>query len=371
MQYDAIICGAGPAGLSAAITLANAGAKVVVIEKGTFPREKTCAGILTDKTITFLKENISTLDIKQFYSTNKVTLFYENEISIPLQVDSPFVLVNRKKFDSELFNICKRFLINIIQNQKIISIYPEKNMVVLDNGQTISYNYLIAADGVHSKMRTLLKIPETSSAFCLQYYLDQTTCFNHLDQILLYFGHIPFGYSWVVPTYEFIIVGTGAFTKYYNVTELQKSHDNLCTRLSVGTILKKRGAYVPIGGIISQADYPYENIVFVGDAAGLANPITGEGIYHALLSGLLAGKSYINAPQKIKATYYESMQDTINNLHEQENMLYQFYNDSMLKNVFFQLHEYPKYLSSICDEVISQEHKSYYSLLMELESLFR
>lgn len=371
MQYDVIICGAGPAGLSAAITLANAGANVAVIEKDSLPREKTCAGILTAKSIAFLEENIPTLNIKQFLSSNKIVLFYKNEISTYLQVNNPLIWVDRKKFDSELLNICKALSVDIIQNQKIKSLYPEKNMLCLDNSQIIFYNYLIAADGAHSKIRTLLQIPAVSSAFCLQYYFAPTTRTDYMKEIQLYFGHVPLGYSWVVPNHEFTIVGTGSFTNDYNAINLQKIHDALCTHLFSDTALKRRGAYVPIGGLNKEIDYPYENIVFVGDAAGLANPLTGEGIYHALLSGSLAGKSYANIQKKFKTTYYELIHEVINNLHEQYNLLSAFYNDSMLNNVFSQLHEYPEYLSAICDEVISREQKSYGELYLELKSLFR
>lgn len=371
MQYDVIICGAGPAGLSAAITLANAGVNVAVIEKNLLPREKTCAGILTAKTIAFLEENFPSLDTKYFLSSNRIELFYKNKISIPLQVNNPLIWTDRKNFDFKLFNICKMLSVDIIQNQKIKSLYPEKSMLVLDNNQLISYNYLIAADGIHSKVRTLLQMPAVASAFCLQYYFEPTAWANHMQEIQLYFGHVPFGYSWVVPTHEFVIVGTGSFMKGYNTAELQKSHDALCTNLSVGAALKRRGAYVPIGGLNKQVDYPYENIVFVGDAAGLANPLTGEGIYHALLSGFLASKSYINTQKKYKTIYYELMQNTINDLQEQYELLSTLYNDSMLNNLFSQLYEYPKYLSTICDDVISFEKKSYTELYLELKALFR
>lgn len=371
MQYDVIICGAGPAGLSAAITLANAGASVAVIEKYSLPREKTCAGILTAKAIAFLEENIPTLDIRQFLSSNKIVLFYKNEISACLQVNNPLIWVDRKKFDSELLNICKALSVEIIQNQKIKSLYPEKNMLCLDNSQVMFYNYLIAADGVHSKIRTLLQIPAVSSAFCLQYYFSPTTRTDYMKNIQLYFGHVPLGYSWVVPNHEFTIVGTGSFMKDYNAINLQKKHDALCTHLFSDAALKRRGAYVPIGGLNREIAYPYENIVFVGDAAGLANPLTGEGIYHALLSGTLASKAYVNTQKKSKTKYYELMRRTISNLHEQYDLLYTLYNDSILHNVFSQLHEYPEYLSTIYDEVVSLEKKSYAELYQELKALFR
>ena len=77
MNYDVIILGGGPAGTAAASKLSAAGISTVLIEKNKHPREKTCAGILTQKTISLLEENFGILEMEQIISSNQVTIMHK------------------------------------------------------------------------------------------------------------------------------------------------------------------------------------------------------------------------------------------------------------------------------------------------------
>lgn len=374
MKFDVVIIGGGPAGLSAALALANTTATVAVVEKESYPRDKTCAGILTQKTVSFLNEKFPQMDVGQFHSTNQVTVFYKNEQSIHFSPKSMFTLVDRRQFDYSLYSICKDSKTCFFENQKVVNINPNHNTLVLNNGEKITYNFLIAADGAHSIIRKFLGLQEMSLAFCIQDYFDKRFCpdsLKHMQELQLYFGNIPFGYSWVVPSNEGIAVGTGAFTKYVDWPQMQLKHNELCSKCFHTDSTRRRGAYVPIGGLIHPTAYPNENIVFTGDAAGLVNPLTGEGIYHALLSGFLAAKAYINCPELFKTSYFNLLQDTIVSLKEQGGLLASFYDDSLMNIIFSQLKYYPEYFESICDDVVSLERQSYLSLMIELKNLFR
>lgn len=369
-----VIIGGGPAGLSAGLAFASAGASVALIEKDIYPRDKTCAGILTQKTISFLKEHIPTLNIEQFFSTKQFSLSYKDQQDILVPVKYPFTFVNRKQFDFALMNICKEANVHVFEGKKVIKINPNKNVLQLNDGQVIKYDVLVAADGVHGTIRQFLKAPEIPCAFCIQNSFERHSCpdsLADLQELQLHFGNIPFGYSWIVPNKEHIIIGTGVFLDNFNWLLLQQKHNELCSKFFSQKISKYRGAHVPIGGLISQTDYCYENIVFIGDAAGLVNPLTGEGIYYALLSGFLAGQAYIDNPTKFKTTYFSLLQNIIYNLKEEKQLLSSFYDTSMLDSAFFQFKECPEYIANICDEVVSLDQRSYSSVFIELEGLFR
>lgn len=374
MKFNVVIVGGGPAGLSTGVAFANAGASVALIEKETYPRDKICAGILTSKTISFLNEHIPSLNIEQFFSTNYLSLFFKDQQAIHTPIKNPFVLVDRKQFDFELMNICMEFGIYILEGKKVSTLNPSKNIIQLNDGQSITYDFLVAADGVHSTIRKFLGVHEISSAFCIQNSFERRFCpkpLADLQELQLYFGNIPFGYSWLVPNNKYIFIGTGVFTNNFNWTQLQQKHNELCSKIFPANTSKCRGAHVPIGEVLNQTDYYNENIIFVGDAAGLANPLTGEGIYYALLSGFLACQAYIDNPERFKTTYLSLLQTTANKLKEEKSLLSSFYDNSMLENVFFQFKDYPEYLANACDEVVSLEKRSYLSLFTELKALFR
>lgn len=374
MTFNVVIVGGGPAGLFTGVVFANAGASVALIEKETYPRDKICAGILTSKTVSFLNEHIPSLNTEQFFSTNHLALFFKDHPAIHIPIKNPFTLVDRKQFDFELMKICKEFGVHILEGKKVITLNPNKNVIHLNDGQAVTYDFLVAADGVHSTIRKFLGVHGISSAFCIQSSFERRFCpesLADLQELQLYFGNIPLGYSWIVPNNKHILIGTGAFTNKFNWTQLQQKHDELCSKIFPANTSKYHGAHVPIGELLNQTDYYNENIIFVGDAAGLANPLTGEGIYYALLSGFLASQAYIADPERFKTTYLSLLQTTANKLKEEKRLLSSFYDNSMLENVFFQFKDYPEYLANVCDEVVSVEQRSYLSLFTELKRLFR
>ncbi|MCM1261770.1 MAG: geranylgeranyl reductase family protein [Butyrivibrio sp.] len=374
MNYDVVILGGGPAGIAAAITLSGAGVSTVLIEKNIYPREKTCAGILTQKTVSFLEKNFSFTQTKHAFSANQVTTMYQRNNMGQFKVQFPFVFVHRQIFDFELLNICQKNGAHVMEGLAAVKLFPDENKIMLSNNQSITYKSLIAADGVFSPTRKQLGLANVPTAFCIQDTIERKLCpqsLSKLQEIQVNFGDVSMGYSWIVPYQEHIAVGTGIFTKQFDYPDLLTKHNMLCKHLDLPEAAQRRGAFVPIGGFENQTEHPYENIVFTGDAAGLVNPLTGEGIYHALLSGLYAGKSYLLNYQKFRTTYLSLLQPMIEQLKEQQSLLSKFYNPTLLSNILFNLKDCPEYLSTVCDNVVSLEKQSYYSLIMELQQLFR
>lgn len=374
MNYDVVILGGGPAGIAAAIALSDAGVSTVLVEKYTYPREKICAGILTHKTISFLEKNLSFHKMKHAFSSNQVTTMYQRNDMGQFTIQFPFYLVQRQVFDFELLDFCREKGTHIIEGLTAIKLFPDENKIILSNDQSLTYKFLIAADGVFSWVRKQLGLSNFPMAFCIQNTIERKLCsepLRNLQEIKLNFGDVPLGYSWIIPYHKHIAVGTGAFTNEVDYNALLIAHEKLCKHIALPTIAKRRGAFVPIGGFNNQAEHPYENIVITGDAAGLVNPLTGEGIYHALLSGFYAGKAYLLDTQKFRTTYLSLLQPMIEQLIEQKTLLSKFYNPALLENILFELKDCPEYLATICDDVVSLETRSYYSLIMELQQLLR
>lgn len=374
MNYDVVILGGGPAGIAAATILSEANVSTVLVEKSSYPREKTCAGILTQKTISFLKKFLCFQNMKEAVSANQVTLMYKRDTMGCISVQYPFVLVERQIFDYKLLDLCRIKGAQIMEGITANQIFPNKNKIILSNSESLTYKCMIVADGAFSPARKQLGLPNVPAAFCIQDILDKSLCpesLRNLQEIQLNFGDVSLGYSWIVPYQERIVIGTGAFTNRTDYPSLLSKHKILCESIGLPNIAKRRGAFVPIGGFDNQTQHPYDNIVLIGDAAGLANPLTGEGIYHALLSGLYAANSYLTDSLNFRKTYLSFMQPILEHLTEQKALVSKFYNPLLLENILFQLKDCPEYLATICDDVISSETRDYHSLIIELEQLLR
>lgn len=374
MHYDIVILGGGPAGIASAITLSRAGISTALIEKYPYPREKACAGILTHKAISLLEEKLSFSQIKQEFSSNKVSIMYQQKNARKFAVQYPFVFIERIVFDQKLIRICQNENTHIMEGLTVTKLLPDKNEIILSNDQALTYKGLVIADGVFSPTRKHLGLTNLPMAFCVQDTVERSSCpmpLRELQEIQLNFGDIQSGYSWIVPYHNNIALGSGSFTNLADYSAFLSAHESLCEQIGLPKKSKRQGAFVPIGGFDCQTMHPYENIVIVGDAAGLANPLTGEGIYHALLSGFYAGQSYLLDPQNFRATYLSLLQPVIEQLKEQLSLLPKFYNQNMLGNFFYQFKDCPEYLSTICDNVISLEDRSYRSLIIEMQELMR
>lgn len=372
MNFDVVIIGGGPAGLSAGTALARAGVKTALIERAVYPRPKTCAGIITEKTKRFLDDCFPDIPISKHFSTNHVSLLLNGKPTASFTTAYGFTLVERNDFDYSLYLECKKAGVSILDGSEISQFSPDTNALSLKDGTAIIYEALIAADGANSFIRKKLNLPKIQMGFCVQDSIEREKCppaLADLNEIQIGYGSIPLGYSWVVPNATHIVVGTGMLVKNFDWPHMLLKHEELCSAVHMPASAKRRGAFVPIGELTDYKQYPYENIVFVGDAAGLANPLTGEGIYLALLSGKYAGNAYLEDPKNFKTAYNAKLSQTACTIREDAELLPRFYEKRLLESLIYQFKDCPEYLASICDGAVSLEERSYALVLEEIEEL--
>lgn len=193
-EYQVVIIGAGPSGLSAALHLKKYGVKnILVIEKDIFPRYKCCAGYITTKTKKFYEslglklENCHYTLIKDFH------IFYEYKKR--QTIDNKFLYTNRKidrvELDYEFYKLAKEKNIEILEGIKIRSHNIEKSELYLSNSEIIAYQNLIFADGTLGYGSRYQKNKKRNIALQLTFPND------HLDEIQIHFGITRKGYGWV------------------------------------------------------------------------------------------------------------------------------------------------------------------------------
>lgn len=296
-EYDIVVVGAGPAGSTAGIVLADNGYDVLIIDKADFPRNKVCGGLITYKTIKLLEKvyslNIETLrDEGVIKSSSKSYDIYHREEKMGrLDMEMPFYFVDRKKYDSYFVRKAEEKGCNFHGGEKLIKTV---NGHVLTSEVEYKPDFIVGADGVNSTVRKTfvekgLVNPERWKkylGFGMESEIDRTSLDIELPR--LYMGLIDWGYGWVFPFNGSVSCGVGGL--------IEKNHDvgNGLDKLSSILSIRpgeKSGCPFPYGNYIEEP--AHQNILLTGDAAGYVDPFMGEGIYYAHLSGMLSAESIL------------------------------------------------------------------------------
>ncbi|MBN2830352.1 MAG: geranylgeranyl reductase family protein [Candidatus Cloacimonetes bacterium] len=294
INYDIVVIGGGPAGASAAFTLAKHNFNVCLIDKKVFPRDKLCGAMLTKRSKKIFSE-VFAQDWNSVMQGQSASVKFYDKHSLASHVENytEFNLTYRIDFDSYLLKLAKEAGAETILGQKISSIDYSLKRIVLTDKREISYKYLIGCDGVYSfVVRTLLgkKTDYKRLSFALEIEVAKQDVNYNPDCPEIFFGIVPWGYAWIFPKGEMLTVGIGS-------VEVQGKE-----LLAVfKSFMNDRFGSVPEGQIsghhIPAGDYLKEpgkgDVLLCGDAVGFVDPLTGEGLAYAMQSGYLAARAII------------------------------------------------------------------------------
>jgi geranylgeranyl reductase family protein len=330
-DYDALIVGAGPAGCAAAYDLARAGRRVLLLDRRSFPRPKACACGLTRKTLAALR-----------YSVEPVTERVCHEIvlqqasddaakrEVRVHTKNPIcAMAVRERFDTfclekTLASGRNRGSAILRKIEGITSIEDHSTHVSLTvatatGTESFSAAVLIGADGSNGQTRRLMASDKDpgwyETGFALEACVPYTALTSPLPagdkptDLLFDFAPLPGGYGWLFPKGDHINIGVGAFAPTGDSgTQLRTVTRDLLERYTqqkLGVSLVSLGC--PITGQhlgMGGDNYtPRGRVLLVGDAAGLVDPLTGEGIHSALISGQAAAAAILEKPTDIAAAY--------------------------------------------------------------------
>lgn len=308
-RFDVAIIGAGPAGSSAAITLARNGYTVVLLDKALFPREKLCGDFLNpinwplfeqlgaaDKLLSFEHEEVTAFRISTFSGE-------EATIRFPSRDGQPLSGLGLRRFylDDLLLRIAEREGVAVKQGCRVKGIVREQGgwSLSLDGrsmGERVQSVFLIGADGRNSLVAHRLGLAQTGGSRG-----NQVAFQLHLKGVQGLRGDVqihsfPGGYAGLVG------LGGGTANLCFTVGKSRArekiSIDALFENcLFKNGYLKKSLGTCEVAGPLRSA-YPVyfsprcfygDGFLLVGDAARITEPVTGEGVYFALKSGILAG----------------------------------------------------------------------------------
>jgi len=301
MQYDVIIVGAGPAGVSAALEFARTNVRVLVIEKESLPREKPCGGAMPSSVEKLLGIDISKV-VKNRTHLLKMYNNYKDEVTSKTSgMDAP-VLINRREFDMFLLEqaiFIGRKNIELIDKCRVISVNETGNEVciLLESGKKIKANYLIAADGALGKIASkigLMKKRKFAQSFDAEIITTNRYYENHKNTMLMNYFCLPHGYGWIFPKEKNrFSCGVGRWGKPIDIKEALNDFIKKSFPSGVIESIKITGYPIPVYNGTQQIST--NKILLTGDAAALVDPVSGEGIRFALHSGKVAASVIIKS----------------------------------------------------------------------------
>ncbi|MGH8982427.1 MAG: NAD(P)/FAD-dependent oxidoreductase, partial [Acidimicrobiia bacterium] len=301
-RFDVAVVGAGPAGSAAAIAARDGGLDVLLLDKATFPRDKTCGDGLTTGALRLLERLGLDLGTLASYATVRETVLVSpsgRQVAVPLPNGGQYAgVVPRADLDAALMRLARRRGAHVREGAALTGVSARADGVTVElaDGTSASARFVIAADGHFSAVRRLLQ-PDAPAdlgswhAF-RQYYrgVDDPRLWVLFEPDLL-----P-GYAWVFPLPDGranvgfgVPRGPGIDGKQLKATWRDLlERDRL--RAVLGPAAKPDGAHRawPIPAQLDAARLTDERVLYVGDAAAVVDPMTGEGIAQALETGIAA-----------------------------------------------------------------------------------
>lgn len=308
-HFKVAIVGAGPAGSAATLYLKKEGIDCALIDKAKFPRDKACGDGMPMKTVTLLQElGFSEQELfRQGYQIKGMAVYspqgYKTQIGGVDQKGTKSGCIPRLYFDNLLFQKAQAAAQKCFSGFRLVNMKreSEKWLLTLNNLQKnerllISADVVIGADGAHSLVgrKAGLLQENRSQVFdgLRRYYKGGP--FAPVVHIIYDRKLLP-GYLWIFPVAA-DRVNVGIMTRRRKEQNLRQIFtDVMENNEQVKKILKGvtadgplRGALLPLGNI--PGERIADGVLLTGDAAAFINPVTGGGIYAAILSAREAAR---------------------------------------------------------------------------------
>jgi geranylgeranyl reductase family protein len=288
MDCDVIVVGAGPAGSAAAYDLAAAGRSVLLLDRRRFPRTKACGGGLTVRTLRRLRYSVAPV-VRQVCT--ELVLAKRSSASVKLTGRGVLCSMTvRSEFDHFCLErtVERGAEFRVVPHIAGIEELPDGIRVDTSAG-SLRCRLLIGADGANSVVRRFL--PE-ASRIQRGFAIEANARAGSLPPMTIEFDAVGYGYGWLFPKGDHVNVGL-----YTNSATSRPGRDQLLSyaRRKLGDVQLEQvvGHHVGLGGWRGAA--ASARIALVGDAAGVVEPLLGEGIHGAIATGQAAAAAALGA----------------------------------------------------------------------------
>ncbi len=295
---DVIVAGAGPAGTSAAFDLASAGFRVLILEKSHFPRYKVCGAGLTHKILREIP-----YDITPVIETTIRSVRFSNHFSdaFTRTSDDPMMYCTmRETLDSFMLEQACGAGARVLFGEQVTEIrQSEERVEVITKQSRFTARLVIGADGASgntARSAGLRRDIDMGLAWEAEIAAGPELVRSLSETVFLDWGTLPGGYAWMFPKKDHLSVGVGgpARLSSFMMRYMDQFVGNAFGEALLKSEIVNRKSKIPNWPIpVRRRKGPFHRhrVMVAGDAAGLTDPMTGEGIWYAVKSGRMAANA--------------------------------------------------------------------------------
>jgi geranylgeranyl reductase family protein len=291
-RYDALVVGAGPAGSSTAIHLARDGARVLLVEKARFPRDKPCGGGLTGRALKQIPVDPSPVverDVDRF----ELRLRYGP--SFARRHDQPLIrMTQRRRLDAFLAEKAAGAGAELREDARVEDIEPGSTGISARvDGHRVRADMVVGADGANGVVAKSVALGDgIVRGVALEGNIPLDALAEDLERTaVIELAILTGGYGWVFPKGDHANLGVGGWGSEGpqlrdHLARLARAHG-----VAPDALTEVRGHRLPMRrlGTAPAAG----RVLLVGDAAGLVDPLSGDGLYEAFVSARLAAEAIL------------------------------------------------------------------------------
>jgi geranylgeranyl reductase family protein len=292
-EWDVVVVGAGPAGLAAAHAAASAGARTLVLERARHPRYKTCGGGLVGHSLAALDAIGIAAPARDHIDALHFTLRGRRGFSRQRREAPLLAMVRREELDDALREAAEKAGAVVRQRCAVRGVEQDEGYAYarLADGTRVAGRYLVGADGSAGVTARHVNVHcgQTDLGLELELPVPEGIRARWRRTVLIDWGPLPGSYGWVFPKDDRLTVGVIASKGYGEQTRAYLR--DLVARLGLSGIEPAEDSGHLTRCRSTDSPLCRGRVLVAGDAAGLLEPWTREGISYALRSGLLAGRA--------------------------------------------------------------------------------
>jgi len=312
IDADVIVAGAGPAGSTAALRLARAGLRVLIVERFALPRQKPCGGGISTRVFSRFPYLRDALTAIPHHAVSSLYLEGPSGNVFRMRSNGPaVVLIRRIEFDHLLTRLAIAAGAEVLAPAAIAQAEDDGAGVTLKlrDGRRLRAPIVIAADGVNSVIaRRLGMNPGWPAAHLALDMMEETPVASlrtsEPETLWVFYGYGgAHGYAYVFPKREHVNVGIGYLLSYFRASVDEPPY---ALQQRFVSDLRARGLMdgesqrdhftpflIPVGGPLKRT--AQGRVLLAGDAGGFVNGFSAEGIYYAMVTGDLAAGALLAA----------------------------------------------------------------------------
>jgi geranylgeranyl reductase family protein len=292
-RFDVLVVGAGPAGSATALRLARAGAKVLLADRARFPRDKPCGGGLTGRALRHAPCAVDPV-VEHVVDRFRIRLGYGK--SFTRRYPEPLVLMTqRRRLDAHLAGQAAAAGADFRDGARVTEVeHGETRVTMRVDGHVVQADSLVGADGANGIVARSVGL---DAGIVNGVALEANVAYGELEPTsiagtaVVELGVVPGGYGWVFPKGDHANLGVGGWggegpRLRNHLARLAHAHGvglDVLTDIRGHRLPMRRPGAVPARG----------RVLLVGDAAGLVDPLSGDGIYEAFVSARLAAEAIL------------------------------------------------------------------------------